>query len=70
MESSRVALLSADRDGVIDPQEALSFFSKSKLPKPVLSQIWKKTARGGKMDAEQFDLAMEFVHYERRQAKR
>ena len=87
----------ADVDGVISPQEALAFFSKSGLPKPILSgvshaafshrpppsalwlliarcvvpeQIWKKCARGGQMDTGQFDIAMDLVHHERREAKR
>ena len=36
-----------DNDGVVSPQEALAFFSKSKLPKKTLSQIWKATNDNG-----------------------
>ena len=60
----RWVICSADKDGVINPQEALVFFSKSGLPKPVLSQIWKKCARGGKLLPSQFDDAMDLVHQE------
>ena len=38
-----------DKDGVISPQEALKFFTKSKLPKATLSRIWKSTAKDGVM---------------------
>eukprot|EP01047_Picozoa_sp_COSAG01_P029901 COSAG01_NODE_2066_length_8507_cov_3.752141_7_plen_280_part_00 len=51
-----------DKDGVVSPAEALAYFSKSKLPRPVLSQIWKTTQHGNAHRPPQFAAAMDIIH--------
>ena len=52
-----------DKDGVVNGNEAVNFFSRSRLPQPTLAKVWalSDSKRKGTLDLEDFVVAMKLI---------
>jgi len=52
-----------DKDGVVNGNEAVTFFSRSRLPQPTLAKVWAlaDSKRRGTLELEEFVVAMKLI---------
>merc|ERR1712057_30808 len=52
-----------DKDGVVNGNEAVAFFSRSRLPQPTLAKVWALSdrQRRGTLDLEDFVVSMKLI---------
>ncbi len=52
-----------DKDGVVNGNEAIEFFSRSRLPRPTLAKVWALSdkRRRGVLDLEDFVISMKLI---------